>query len=163
MPYPESAIKTAPILRLARGAIAVSYALAAVVALAGCTTLFGPNRDSNGRVTETVEIDSTTLLRGDCFSFVDGTSLARATVTPCANPHSYLVIGGGNLSTAEVDKAGSLQDAVSSACTDDFEAFKRLAPSDSKPEQQFIVSPQEKDGIAFTLYLCVATNKGTDS
>lgn len=127
-----------------------------VTTLAGCS-LFGPDRDENGRVTTPTEIDSTTLLRGDCFSFVDGTELARATVTPCLRPHTYLVIGAGTLGTSEVDKAGGLQNAVSAACTPSFEAYKNRAPDGAKPEQQFIVSPQETDGKQFTLYLCVAT------
>jgi hypothetical protein len=140
-----------------------ALAVVGVVALSGCSllSLLGPDRDSNGRVTSTTEIDSTTLLRGDCFSFVDGTDLARAKVTPCAQPHTYLVIGGGTVTPTEVDKAGGLQNAVSVACADDFESFKKRAPEGSKPEQKFIVSPQEKDGKAFTLYLCVATNTST--
>jgi len=137
--------------------------VASVVVLSGCSllALLGPDRDENGRVTGTSEIDSTTLVRGDCFSFVDGTELARADVTPCSEPHTYLVIGGGTLSTTEVDKAGNLQNAVSVACADDFESFKKRAPAGAKPEQQFIVSPQEKGGKSYTLYLCVATNTGT--
>lgn len=141
----------------------MALAVAGVATLSGCSllSLLGPDRDEDGRVTGTSEIDSTNLLRGDCFSFVDGTNLARADVTPCSNPHVYLVIGDGTLTTAEVDKAGGLQNAVSVACADDFESFKKRAPEGSKPELQFIVSPQEKDGKAFTLYLCVATNTGT--
>ena len=138
----------------ARTAVAL-LVLAGVATLSACS-LFGPTRDSNGRVTETTEIDSTTLLRGDCFSFVDGTDNARANVTPCANPHTYLVIGGGTLSTKEVDAAGGIQNAVSTACADDFDAYKKRAPAGTKSDQQFVVSPQEKDGVQVTLYLCVA-------
>ncbi|MEP6481635.1 MAG: hypothetical protein ABJA94_06460 [Rhodoglobus sp.] len=143
--------------KTSRFAVVFLALLVSATSLSACSTLFGPNRDSNGRVTETTEIDSTTLLRGDCFTFVDGTSNSRANVTPCAKAHTYLVIGGGTLSTAEVSKGGGIQDTVSAACTDSFAAYKKRAPTGSKPEQQFVVSPQEKDGVQSTLYLCVAT------
>ncbi|CAN5239959.1 hypothetical protein BH11ACT4_BH11ACT4_14700 [soil metagenome] len=135
----------------------------ALAALSGCSLLGlgGPARDSSGRVTGASEIDSTTLLRGDCFSFVDGTNLARADVMPCSDPHDYIVIGDGTLSADEVEKGGGMQNAVSASCAPNFDAFKKRAPEGSKPEQQFIVSPQEKDGKQFTLYLCVATNTGS--
>lgn len=139
-----------------------AVAVLAVTTLSGCSLLGlgGPERGSDGRVTAASEIDSTTLLRGDCFSFVEGTDLARADVMPCSDPHDYVVIGDGTLTASEVATAGGMQNAVSVACTKPFESFKKRAPAGSKPEQQFIVSPQEKDGKAFTLYLCVATNSG---
>ncbi|MEO9254574.1 MAG: hypothetical protein ABI305_03475, partial [Tepidiformaceae bacterium] len=141
----------------ARTAAVLLALLVGITALAGCTAIFGPNRDSSGRVTETTEIDSTTLLRGDCFSFVDGTNNSRANVTPCAKPHTYLVIGGGTLSTADISKDGGTQDAVSAACSDGFEAYKKRLPDGTKTDEQFVVSPQEKDGKTVTLYLCVAS------
>lgn len=136
--------------------------MVSVAALSACS-LLGPARDSDGRVTETTKIDSTTLTVGDCFSFVDGTDLAEANVTPCAKDHTYIVIGDGTLSPSEVDTAGGMQNAVSGACSENFTAFKDAAPEGTKPEQQFIVSPQEKDGKSFTLYLCVATDSPAKS
>jgi hypothetical protein len=109
-------------------------------------------------VTGTSEVDSPTLLVGDCFSFVDGTSNARASVTPCSKSHAYIVIGSGTLTTSEVDKDGGMQNAVSTACSTQFEAFKAAAPSGSKPEQQFVVSTADKNGKQVTLYLCVASD-----
>ena len=141
----------------ARTAFALVALVTTTVALSACS-LLGPSRDSNGRVTATSEVDSPTLLVGDCFTFVDGTSNARATVTPCAKGHAYIVIGSGTLGTSEIDKDGGVQNAVSTACSTDFDAFKAAAPAGSKPEQQFVVSTADKNGKQVTLYLCVATD-----
>jgi hypothetical protein len=141
----------------ARTATVAAAFLAAVVALSACS-LLGPARDSDGRVTTTTEIDSTTLLVGDCFSFVDGTNLGRANVTPCTKQHTYVVIGSGTLSDAQVQKDNGVQNAVSVACSSDFEKFKAAAAAGTRPEQQFVVSTGEKDGKQVTLYLCVATD-----
>jgi hypothetical protein len=140
-----------------RTALALVALITTTVALSACS-LLGPSRDSNGRVTATSEVDSPTLLVGDCFTFVDGTNNARATLTPCAKDHAYLVIGSGTLGTSEIDKDGGVQNAVSTACSTDFDAFKAEAPTGSKPEQQFVVSTADKDGKQVTLYLCVATD-----
>lgn len=94
---------------------------------------------------------------GDCFTFADGTQQAKATVTPCAQPHAYVVIGSGVLTQDAVDKDG-LQNAVSSACSAPFTDFKSKAAEGVKPEQQFVVSTDEKDGKTITNYLCVATD-----
>ncbi len=142
---------------IARTATVTVAVLACAMALSACS-LLGPPRDSDGRVTATTEIDSTTLLIGDCFSFVDGTSLGRANVTPCTKQHTYIVIGSGTLSAAQVQKDNGVQNAVSVACSGDFEKFKAAAAAGTKPEQQFVVSTGEKDGKQVTLYLCVATD-----
>jgi hypothetical protein len=54
------------------------------VSLSGCSLLGlgGPARDADGRVTEPADIRSTALTVGDCFSFIDGTNMAEATVVP---------------------------------------------------------------------------------
>ena len=141
-----------------RPALALIVGVATVAALAGCTALFGPLRDADGRVTETTTIRSTTLLEGDCFSFVDGTDLAEVDVTPCDQPHSYIVIGQGELTDAQISADDGLQNAVSASCAEDFAAFKEAAAEGVRPEQEFIVSTTERDGESITLYLCVATD-----
>ena len=141
----------------AKTATVVATVLLALAGLSACS-LLGPSRDSDGRVTATTEINSTALLVGDCFSFVDGSNLGRADVTPCAKQHTYIVIGSGNLTDAQVQKDNGVQDAVSVACSADFEKFKAAAAAGTKPKEQFVVSTSEKDGKQVTLYLCVATD-----
>lgn len=131
-------------------------AAASILLLASCG-LLGPNRDENGRVTETTVIGSTQLVTGDCFSFVDDT-LVEASVTPCANPHDYLVIGTGELDAATIESSGGLQNAVSAACSGAFAAFKATVAEGVKPTQEFIVANEERDGETVTLYSCVATD-----
>lgn len=137
-------------------------ALAALVAvsLSGCSLLGigGPARDADGRVTEPADIRSTELTVGDCFSFIDGTDMAESTVVPCDLEHTYVVIGQGSLKQADIDAAGSLQNAVSAACADTFEAFKAEAAEGTKPQQEFVVSTAEEDGEQVTRYSCVATD-----
>jgi hypothetical protein len=138
--------------------ISVVLALIASTALLSACSLLATPRDADGRVTETTEINSTALLVGDCFSFVEGTDLGRASVTPCAEVHTYVVIGMGDLTTPAIDAAGGLQNAVSASCSEVFALFKEAADAGAKPEQEFIVSVSEKDGEQITSYHCVATD-----
>lgn len=144
--------------RRSRPALLLVGAVAAIATLAGCTALFGPPRDADGRVTETTTIRSTTLLEGDCFTFVEGTDLSEVDVTPCAEPHAYIVIGQGELTESQISADGGLQNAVSASCAEDFAVFKEAAAEGVRPEQEFIVSTTERDGATITLYLCVATD-----
>lgn len=143
-----------------RSTIALAVVITATLTLSACSLLGldGPPRGDDGRVTEATVIPSTQLLDGDCFSFVEGSDHNKATVMPCADDHQYIVIGQGELSTAEIDKAGGLQNAVSAACKDSFEAFKAAAAEGVRPEQEFIVSQVEKDGETLSAYSCVATD-----
>jgi hypothetical protein len=143
--------------RHTRSALTALALIASTAALSSCSLLATP-RDADGRVTETTEINSTALLVGDCFSFVEGTDLGRASVTPCAEVHTYVVIGMGELTAPAIDAAGSLQNAVSASCSEVFALFKEAANDGVKPEQEFIVSVSEKDGEQITSYHCVATD-----
>jgi hypothetical protein len=140
----------------------LAVASTALLALSGCSFL-GPERDANGQVVETSVIGSTRLLVGDCFSFVDGTNLADASVTPCDEEHSYIVIGAGSLTASTIDSAGGLQNAVSASCSADFETVKASRPEGVRPEQEFIVWTVEQDGETLTNYSCVATDSVTVS
>ena len=125
--------------------------------LAGCSLFGGVPRDADGRVTEATEIKSTELLADDCFSFIgDGSDLSKVTVQPCGTDHTHKVIGQGTLSTAQVDEAGGLQNAVSVACSESFAAFKASLAEGLRTEQQFLVSSKTTDGVESQLYSCVA-------
>ncbi|CAN5313327.1 hypothetical protein BH10ACT7_BH10ACT7_13990 [soil metagenome] len=143
-----------------RTTFAFATVLASTLALAGCSLLGldGPPRGDDGQVTETTVIKSTQLLEGDCFTFVEGSNANDAEVTPCSEDHQYIVIGQGSLSQSEVDNAGGLQNAVSAACADTFEAFKAEAAEGVRPEQEFIVSQVTEDDVVTTNYSCVATD-----
>ena len=119
----------------------------------------GPPRDANGHVTETMVIGSTTMEVGDCFTFTSPSDLSEVSVTPCANSHSYVVIGKGELDAATVAAADSVQNAASAACSDAFTAFKDAAPDGVKPTQEFIIATEDRDGTTVTLYTCVATDE----
>jgi len=57
--------------------------VAALVVLAGCSLLYPEvPRDDNGQVLEPTVIGSTELLVNDCFTFVEGSDLSEAEVTP---------------------------------------------------------------------------------
>jgi hypothetical protein len=148
--------------RPARTTAAIAI-VAAALALTACSTLFGPPRDADGRVTETTEVGSTTLLVGDCFSFVEGTNLSKSSVTPCSEPHTHIVIGLGDLTTKKIDEAGGLQNAVSASCAEVFAIFKEAAAEGTKPEQEFIVSTSVEDDVETTHYKCVATDSAAST
>ena len=144
-----------------RATTASFVAITAAVALAGCS-LLSPElpRDDNGRVLESAVIRSTQLLEGDCFTFVDGTNLSEAEVAPCIDSHTHIVIGTGELAKATIREAGSLQNAVSSACSDTFSAFKETVADGARPDQEFIISERTTDdGVLITDYACIATDE----
>jgi hypothetical protein len=140
-----------------RPATSIAALTVIVGMLAGCSLLGGVSRDADGRVTETAEIRSTELLASDCFSFIgEGSDLSKVTVQPCGTDHTHKVIGQGTLSAAQVDEAGGLQNAVSTACSESLVAFKASLAVGLKTEQEFLVSSKTTDGVESQLYSCVA-------
>lgn len=127
--------------------------------LASCSLLTpGPPRDAAGNVSEPTVTGTQYLLVDDCFSFTS--DAAKVEATPCDLAHTHTVIDQGTLTTAEVDSAGGLQNAVSAACAETFAAFKAavLADGGTRPEQEFIVAEREVDGEQVSAYSCVATD-----
>ena len=113
---------------------------------------------SNSEADRSASCRSTELLVGDCFSFIEGSNMARATVVPCDAEHTYLVIGQGTLNEDDIDAAGGLQNAVSVACASPFETYLATAAEGAKPTQEFVVSTTEEDGVQVTRYSCVTTD-----
>lgn len=138
-------------------------ATAAIVALSGCSILWPEiARDDSGQVLEPAVIGSTQLLVGDCFSFVDGSNLSEAEVTPCVTDHTHIVIGKGELTKSVISEAGGLQNAVSASCSETFGAFKETVADGVRPEQEFIISERTtEDGVLMTDYACIATDAPT--
>jgi hypothetical protein len=132
----------------------VTLFVASAMLLSGCAA----TRDADGHVLRTMVLSSADMAVDDCFSFVDPTNVAQAEVTPCDQVHTHIVIGRGSLSEQAITQAGSLQNAVSQACSDEFKAFKSDAPAGVKPELQFVVTSGQKDGAAVKNYSCVATD-----
>jgi hypothetical protein len=129
--------------------------------MSGCSLLNpGPPRDDDGRVTESSTISAQDLKNGDCFTFnsADGGVVAEVTVMPCALEHDYLVIGQGTLTASDVTSAGSLQNAVSVACADTFEAFKAGIVGDTRPTQEFLVFPESDKTDADQNYSCISSD-----
>ena len=139
------------------GTIAALAVGASILLTSGCS-LFPPTRDANGNFAEPTVINSSDLLTGDCFSFVDNTNLTKSTVVECSADHSFVVIDQGELDAATVDAAGGLQNAVNVACDEPFSEFKAAAADGVKPEQQFLTSEVERDGATLTKYSCLATD-----
>jgi hypothetical protein len=129
--------------------------------LGGCSLLNpGPPRGDDGRVTESATISARDLQNGDCFTFnsADGGIVSEVTVMPCTLKHDYLVIGQGTLTHADVTSAGSVQNAVSVACSADFDAFKATVTGDTRPKQEFLVFPESDEADADQLYSCISTD-----
>ncbi|MBH0129533.1 hypothetical protein [Salinibacterium sp. NK8237] len=147
-----------------RAAATTFITVAAAVALTGCS-LLSPEvpRGDDGQVLEPAVIGSTQLLVDDCFTFVDGSDLSEAEVTPCTTEHTHIVIGKGELEKSAISEAGGLQNAVSSACSETFSAFKEtVADGAARPDQEFIISEHSTDDdVLVTDYACIATDAAT--
>jgi hypothetical protein len=136
-----------------RPAIALATIIVATLSLSGCDVL-APTRDSDGRILRAVEMPSTEAWVGDCFTFVDNSSLAYATVVPCSDPHTHVVIGRGTLSAQRIAYFNDLQIAVLTACKDRFDLYQTTQELELTPE--YIVSDKaEHDGRTVTHYSCL--------
>lgn len=148
---------------ITRAATTALFTAAVIVTLAGCSLLHPElPRDDNGQVLEPSVIGSTELLVGDCFSFVDESSLSEAEVTPCSSDHTHIVIGKGELAKTEIADAGGLQNAVSTSCAENFSDYTDTVADGVRPEQQFIISEHSnEDDVLVTDYACIATDVAT--
>lgn len=128
--------------------------------MGGCSLLEpGPPRDSDGRVGESTVMSARDLAKGDCFSMNStGDVIGEVTVMPCTDTHDYIIIGQGVLAPNTVAAAGSLQNAVSVACTRDFNAFKAAVKGETKPKQEFMTFPETKEPKSNQLYSCISTD-----
>jgi hypothetical protein len=140
-------------MRVARPIIVLATLVAATLALSGCDVL-APTRDTAGGIIGAVEMPSTDAWVGDCFTFVEGSNLAYATVVPCTDPHTYLVIGTGTLTERRIAYFDSLQIAVLTACKDRLGLYAAQQETDPIPE--YIVSKKKRrDGREVTHYSCL--------
>ena len=143
---------------MARPIIVVATLVAATLALSGCNVL-APTRDTEGGIIGEVMMPSTEAWIGDCFTFVDGSNLAYATVAPCAEPHTHVVISTGTLTPERIARFQTLQIAVIDACKDSIELYQETREDEVTPE--YIVSnKKERDGREVMHYSCLAKNSG---
>ena len=138
-----------------RPVLVLAVAIVATLALSGCDVL-APTRNADGTVVKSQLMPSTDAWVGDCFSFVDGSNLSLATVVPCTDAHSHIVIGKGALSTAKISLFESLQVAVISSCEPVFSSWAQEQGTEATPE--YIVSKEDKPGGEVTNYSCLATD-----
>lgn len=102
-----------------------ALAIAALVGLTGCSSLFGPQRDDAGKVTEAAKLSIGRLQIGDCFnSSVSGQAGATedteveqvVTVVPCNEPHTDEVAVKGNLTGDKLPTGSALEEQVGKIC-----------------------------------------------
>jgi|GEM_PF-1789497 len=136
---------------------AAALALSLVAAVSGCDVL-APTRDPTGAIVTATRMPSTDAWVGDCFSFVDGSTLAYAKVVPCSEVHTHVVLARGTVLASAIAVAGGMQAAVSHRCDPIFAAFVAASGEDTKPEQQSIVATVGESGGAVTKYSCLATD-----
>lgn len=136
-----------------RAAFVAAALVAATVALSGCSFL-GPTRDTDGGIIGAVKMPSTEAWVGDCFSFVEGSNLAYATVVPCTEPHTHRVIGTGTLTDPRIARFESLQIAVLETCKVRLDIYQGMHEGEVSPE--YIASRKtERDGREVTHYSCL--------
>ncbi|CAN5135603.1 hypothetical protein BH11ACT5_BH11ACT5_03910 [soil metagenome] len=136
--------------------LVLATVVATTLALSGCDVL-APTRDSDGKIVKALEMPSIEAWVGDCFSFVDGSNLALATVVPCAEQHTHIVVGRGTLTQKRIDYFETLQLAVISACKDRITLYTEQQEDDPQPE--YIVSTETSpEGVATMHYSCLVTS-----
>ncbi len=154
-------------MRHRRPVAAIAAALLVAAALSGCSQInsflhdtfpdqFGPERGTDGRVSEAVDAHANYLTTGDCFSFIDPSDRTEVTIEPCAQEHAFQVIGQGDVSLQD-EKTLGIQNAVSAKCAEPFEAFKAAAPAGSRPDQEFLITERKEGERTVTQYSCTAS------
>ena len=139
-----------------RPLLVLATAVAATLVLSGCDVL-APTRDVDGAIVKATQMPSTDAWVGDCFTFVENSNFSYATVVPCAEAHTYVVIGRGTLSDRRIARFESLQIALIQLCTSTFDAFAK--DRDPEPEPQYIVARKTSpDGTELAHYSCLATD-----
>ncbi len=103
-------------------------------------------------------VPATTLLVGDCFSFLSSGSSRTSPPRRARRQHTYIVIEQGELTADQVDEAGGMQNALSAACAEPFDTFKASTAEGTKPQLEFLVANLEHDGKTWSAYSCVATD-----
>lgn len=136
-----------------RPAIVLATLIVATLALSGCDVL-APTRDTSGNITMATEMPSTDARVKDCFTFVDGSDLAYATVLPCTEAHTHVVIARGTITQAKIAEFESLQIALITRCQPAVDAYLTEQDDDGTPE--YIVSTKRKpNGNEVTNYSCL--------
>lgn len=136
-----------------RPILVLAMIVTAALSLSGCSVL-APTRDADGTIITATRMPSIDAWVGDCFSFVEGSDLAFATVVPCAEPHTHIVIGTGTLSQKRIDHFESLQIAVLTACKDRVSLYAAQQGLDPAPE--YIVSNKTRPNGSETMhYSCL--------
>jgi hypothetical protein len=138
---------------VARPHFAIAALVAVTLGLSGCS-LLAPTRDTEGGIIGEVMMPSIEALVGDCFTFVDGSNLAYATVVQCSEPHTHLVIGSGTLSARRLEYFKTLQIAVLNACKDRFEIYQAGQEHELTPEY-IAATKKERGGLEVVHYSCL--------
>ena len=146
-----------------RPLLVLATVVAATLALSGCDVL-APTRDADGKIVKALEMPSIEAWVGDCFTFVDGSNLALATVVPCADPHTHIVVGRGTLTQKRIDYFETLQLAVISACKDRITLYigQQIDEQEDEPQPEYIVSTETSpEGVSTMHYSCLVTNSAS--
>lgn len=144
-------------MRSARIAAGLVIAASGILALSGCDVL-EPTRDADGRIVKPTVMPTVEAWVGDCFSFVENSNLAYATVTPCSEPHTHIVMDTGSFSEAKLVLAGGRDNAVNAACDKAYDSFVAAVADGVEREPQSIMSSEKKAGGVVTYYSCLATD-----
>ncbi|MBX3098891.1 MAG: septum formation family protein [Salinibacterium sp.] len=143
-------------MRHVRPTALLATAIVAALSLSGCNVL-APTRDAAGLIVGEVQMPSTDAWVGDCFNFVENSNFSYATVVPCTEQHSYVVIGKGTLSDRRIARFDNIQVALIQLCQSTFDAY--AADKNPAPEPQYIVARNTlPDGSEITNYSCLATD-----
>ena len=107
-----------------RPAFVGAAALTAVVALTGCSGLFGGGADRDdetGQVVETASDSVFSVKVGDCLNEPQGTEISDVELVPCDQPHDYEVFAEHEL--PEGDFPSDVDTLAQDYCLPEFEKF----------------------------------------
>ena len=107
-------------------AAGLGLAVAALVALSGCSLLAGANdvpRSSAGAATETAKADAFKVRVGDCLAEPAGEKVDDVTIVPCSSPHYLEAFAATKVPDAKFPGEQALIDKATEACKPKFKEF----------------------------------------
>lgn len=119
-----------------RPVLAPVLLISTVLALSGCSALFGPERaprDDSGAINARADADATTLRIGDCMNEPGDGEIDSVPVVPCAEPHEFEIFHEFNLQVEDFPQTDDAMDELTyPACNAAFATFVGRGVEDSR-------------------------------
>ena len=134
--------------------------IALIIGLSGCST--GPDRDDEGAIVETGELDAFSIKQGDCLeSPTDDTEFSSVQAVPCNEPHDMEAYYLFDLPDGTIPPEQELSDLAAEGCIDAFEGYVGVDYFSSQYEISWFTPTSASWDQGDQEIVCLAVDAGT--